>query len=89
MEIQFLFISRDYIISGSRGFMGGSSSLYVITLLILLAIGIVVVEMFLICHMISQDHVIKGSCDIMGGTLSRQVFNLSILVVIDIVLGEI
>ena len=69
--------------------MGGSSSLYVITLLILLAIGIVVVEMFLICHMISQDHVIKGSCDIMGGTLSRQVFNLSILVVIDIVLGEI
>ena len=60
-----------------------------ITLLILLAIGIVLVEMFLICHMISQDHVIKVSCDIMGGTLSRQVFNLSSLVVIDIVLGEI
>ena len=40
-------------------FTSGSSYLYVSTLPSLVIWGIVVVDMFLICHVILQDHVIK------------------------------
>ena len=48
---------------GSSTSMSGSSSWYVITFTSLVAIGIVVVEMLLVCHMIKQNHVIQGSSD--------------------------
>ena len=53
--------SQKYVTEGSSNFMAGSSSWYVATLPSLVAIGIAVVGMFLVCHMIKQDHVIKGS----------------------------
>ena len=43
--------------------MSGSSSWYVNNLPSLVAIGILVEVMFLICHVIKQDHIIKGSGD--------------------------
>ena len=48
---------------GSSNFKNGSSSWYITTLLSLVAIAIVVVGMFLVCHTINQDHIIKGSGD--------------------------
>ena len=50
--------------------MEGSSSLNVTTLPGLLAIGIVVVEMFLIYHVASQDHMFWGLCNFVGGSFS-------------------
>ena len=49
-------------------------------------IGIVVVEMFLACHVISQDHVIKRSSNIIGRSPSKLVTILPSLVVIGIVI---
>ena len=37
----------------------------------LVAIDTMVVEMFLVCHMISHDYVIKGSYDFIAWSLSR------------------
>ena len=44
--------SQNPVIEGSNRFMSGSSSWHVTTLPSLVAIGIVVVEMFLVCHVI-------------------------------------
>ena len=55
--------SQKLLIEESSNFMSGSSLWYVTTLPRLMAVGILVVEMFLVCHMIKQDHVIKGSGD--------------------------
>ena len=63
--------SQKYVTEGSSNFMAGSSSWYVATLPTLVAIGIAVVEMFLVCHMIKQDHVIKGSGDHNDTALSK------------------
>ena len=52
--------SQDHVIEGSRNFVSETSSLYVTTLPSLVTIGIVVVEVFLICHTISHDGAIKG-----------------------------
>ena len=52
---------QNHVIKGSSNFMGGSSLWYITTLASLVAIGIVLIEMFLVCYVIKQDHVIKGS----------------------------
>ena len=44
------------MIKGSSDFIGESPY------------GIVVVGMFLVCHVILQDHIIKGLHDFMGGS---------------------
>ena len=62
--------SQDHVMEGCD-FMGESSSLYVSILPGLVAIGSVVVEMFLIFNVIVQDHMIKGSCDFIGESISR------------------
>ena len=49
---------RNHMIEGSNNFIKGNSSRYVTTLTSLVAIGKVLVEMFLVCHLIKQDHVI-------------------------------
>ena len=54
---------QNSVTEGSRNFKNGSSSWYITTLLSLVAIAIVVVGMFLVCHTINQDHIIKGSGD--------------------------
>ena len=51
---------QNHVIKGSSNFMGGSSLWYITTLASLVAIGIVLIEMFLVCYVIKQDHVIKG-----------------------------
>ena len=50
-------ILEDHIIKGSYDFICGSPLWSVTILPSLVAIGIVVVKMFLICHVILQDHV--------------------------------
>ena len=62
--------NHDHVIEGSSNFMSWSFSLCITTLLSLVVIGIVIVEIFLVCHLIKQDHVMKGSCDFMDGSLS-------------------
>ena len=47
------------IIEGSCNFVRESSTLYVTTLLYLVGIGIVVVEMFLICHVVVSYYLMK------------------------------
>ena len=47
----------------SSNFMSGSSSWCVMTLPTLVDIGIVAVDMFLVCHVIKEDHINKGSGD--------------------------
>ena len=54
---------QNSVTEGSSNFKNGSSSWYITTLLSLVAIAIVVVGMFLVCHTINQDHIIKGSGD--------------------------
>ena len=49
---------QDHVINGLYEFMEGSFSLYISTLPNLVATGIVLVDMILVCHVISQDHVI-------------------------------
>ena len=53
--------SQNHVIEQSSNFMSASSSWYVTTLLSLVPIGIVEVEMFLVCNGIKQYHTIKGS----------------------------
>ena len=61
-----------YKIKGQSDIMGKSLSLCVTTLPSLVVISIVVVEMFLTCHVIPKEHVIKkGSYDFMGRSLPR------------------
>ena len=48
--------------------MGVSSLRYVTTLIGLVTINIVIVEMFLICHVTSREHMSKGLCEVMGGS---------------------
>ena len=62
---------QDHVIKGSCDFMEGSSSLYVTTMLCLVAINIVVVEIFSIYNVTSRDHVFKGSCDYMDRSFSE------------------
>ena len=45
-------ILQNHVIEGSCNFMNGSSSMYVTILPSLLAIGIVVLEIFLVCHVV-------------------------------------
>ena len=47
----------------NASFTSLSSSQHILTLQSLVTIGIVIVEMFLVCHMISNNNVIKESCD--------------------------
>ena len=51
--------SPDHLIERACEFMGGNSLCYVTTLISLVTIGIVMVEMFLICHIISLEHMFK------------------------------
>ena len=57
--------SKEHMIEGSYGFMGGSSSFYVTNLPSLLDIRNAV-EMFLVCHIILQENLIKVLSDFMG-----------------------
>ena len=69
------------MIKGSGDFMEGNSSLYVPTLIKLIAIDIVLTDflklffkifiVMLVCHVISQDYVIIWSCDFIGRGHSR------------------
>ena len=68
------------MIEASCGVMGGCSSLYVTTFPSLVAICIVVVDMFLICHVVSQDYAAQGTCDFLGRSPSIQVIILPSLV---------
>ena len=69
---------HDHLIDGSYKYMGGNSSQYslwyVATLPSLVAIGIVVVEMFAVCHVIQQDDVIKGSIEYIQLKLVSAIF---------------
>ena len=56
-------VSKNHAIKGSCDFIGRRPSRYVTVLPSLLAKDIVVVEMFLLCHMIWYDHLIKESYD--------------------------
>ena len=58
--------SQNNAIQGSYDFMSGRSPLCVNNLPSLVAIGIVVAEMFLICHMTLQDCVLIGVLKING-----------------------
>ena len=78
-------ISQDHIIKWPWIFKGGSASLYATIFSRLLATGIALVEMFLICHVISQDVVIKGSRDFMGRSPLKLVISRSSMVPIGIV----
>ena len=55
----------------------------------LVAIGIVLVEMFLLCHVIKQEYVIKGSYDFMSKNLSREITAIPSLVATDTEVFEI
>ena len=57
---------QDHLIKGLYEFMEGNFSLYISTLPNLVATGIVLVDMILVCHVISQDHVIIKPCDSLG-----------------------
>ena len=73
-DIMVLFchvILGDDLTKGLDNFMGRSLSRWVTILPSLVAKSTVVVEMFLVRHVISQDHVIKGSCDFMGWRASK------------------
>ena len=63
--------SENHLTEGPSDFMNWSSSWYVTTLTSLLAIVIVVVQIFLACHVIKQDHMIKGSGDYNNKSSSR------------------
>ena len=63
--------SQNQVIEGSRNFIDGSSSMYVTNLPNLVATGIVIVEMFLVCHVILTDYVIKGSFSVWIERLSK------------------
>ena len=54
---------QNNVTEGSSNFKNGSSSWHITTLLSLVAIAIVVVGTFLVCHTINQDHIIRGSGD--------------------------
>ena len=45
--------------------MVGSSSGYVTTMISFVTIGIVIVGMFLICHVTSSDHIFERLCEFM------------------------
>ena len=51
---------QNHVIERSSNTVNGSSSWNITILPSLVAIGIVVVKMFLVCHVIKQDHIIKG-----------------------------
>ena len=55
----------------------------------LLTTSIVMLEMFLICHVTSCGHMFKGLREFMGGSPSRRVNILSCLVAIGLVQVEI
>ena len=57
---------QDHVIKSLYEFMEGSFSLYISTLPNLVAAGIVLVDMILVCHVISQDRVIIKPCDSLG-----------------------
>ena len=63
-------ILQDHMIKRFSDFMEGSSSLNVKTLPGLMAIDIVLAEIFLFYDMISRDHVFKGLCNFDGGSFS-------------------
>ena len=48
--------------------MGENVLCYATTLMSLVTISIVMVEMFLICHMASREHMFEGLCEFMGGS---------------------
>ena len=60
-------ISQDHVTEGSYIFVSGSSSGYVTSSSSLVAIRIVVVEMFLFCHVTQQYHLIKRQDDVIKG----------------------
>ena len=62
---------QDHMIKGPCDIMEGSSLLNIPTLSSLVAMGIVVVDMTLVCHVLLQDHVIIWSCDFMSRSCSR------------------
>ena len=76
------------MIEGSSKFMSGRSSRYINTLPSLVAIGNVVADMFLFCHMIKQDHMIKRSSGYNDRGPTRSVNTLPSLVVISIAAVE-
>ena len=57
--------SQNHVIGGSSNFMSWTSSWYVTNLPSLAARGIVVIEMFLVSHVIKQDDVITSQVTIM------------------------
>ena len=48
--------SKNHVIGRSSNFMSGTSSWYVTTLPSLVVIGVVIVKVFLNCHLIKQEH---------------------------------
>ena len=61
---------QDHLIKGSSDFMERSSSMTVRTVPALVAIGIVVVEMFLIYYSASRNHMFKGLRNFVCGSFS-------------------
>ena len=61
---------QEHLIKGSSDFMDKNFALNVTHLPGLVAIGTVVVEMFLIHYVASCDHVFKEFCKVVGGNFS-------------------
>ena len=80
--------SQDKIL-GSCTFMEASFSLHGTILPSLVAIGIEVRAIFLICQMTLRDHMFEGSCDFMGGIFSLYVTTMPSLLARYIVVVDI
>ena len=52
--------SQDHLLEWSYKFLSGRFSRYITTLANLVTFNILIVEMFLICHMTSLNHMFKG-----------------------------